>query len=821
MDSATFLSKVREGSGTVEDLNQLISVNGDINAVDNVGNSALFYSISNNDDELFSSLMESGSNINYKNKDGWTVLMKAAARNNIEHIKSLASKGALLNETSFQQETAVIIAAERGNKRALETLLDIGACKYHEARLFTAIHLPTLAFAIYRGSHVESAVLDTALSLIELSKHDMFIQSCLDFGFGALHLAAISGVLDLDSLRGKGLEVDPLTEAGRTPLMLAAQSNNLPCVKWLVEHDANIQHSDTYGVTVLHLATATGHTKIVEYLLKEGACVDAVDNTGLTSLMFATYFNHEQTIEVLLSSGADASVGSKAGISVLHISAFQNKKTIIELFASKGLPLDVVTEDGRTALMYCIPKSCINALKALISAGADVNGKDMNGWTALHYSCIFGNLEVTTILLDKGADVNTVAQKTNEVIEEELNCSMDDDEVSKSVFGIEWVPLTVASLLSKVDIVRLLLGRDAGAAGKADTALISCIGGAILKKFGYNDGINNYADIVSLLAAHGADVNCKTYDGSSMLMFASTHGLERIVVRLLELGADPLFRKEDNTTALGLATRNHQEKVVKILQDWIVKVQPHYRGNFDEVDAAPAGPATSAKVIDQLYSDMQDMKRLMSHMQSAMRTQMSPGGDPTPPSITSSVGNYFSGDGEVDQELAKLAEDLGPEWKDLAISLGFNSAQVSHFESVPGDVPNHITSMLMKWRNTVADKTERDKILSEALKNSCRRYDLAEKITKIDSVDRPSEKKTLLALSSSLGAEWKPVAIYLRVPSGVIEQKQMQHKVVKDQIYAVLLVWARGPMPKPWKSELEFALREVGRIDLADSINIL
>ncbi|XP_033109861.1 ankyrin repeat domain-containing protein 50-like [Anneissia japonica] len=831
MDESTFLSRVREGTATVEDLNELISINGDVNAIDPFGNSALLYLASNRNSEnrnseLFTSLVRAGANVNFKNKDGWTPLMKAAANNNVEYIKCLALNGAHMNITTFQQETAVTIAAVRGNKPALEALLQQGACKYHEAKQFTVINLPTLALAIFQGSNLESAVKDTAESLKEMSKHEMFVQSCLDFGFSALHLAAISGVLNLDKLLGKGLEVDPLTEERRTPLMLAAQSDNLPAVKWFIGHGANIQSSDKFGVTSLHLATANGHSKIVEYLLTEGADADALDSTGLTSLMFATYFDHKEIIRILLSSGSDTSIGSKAGISVLHIAAFQNNKDVIALFVSKGLPLDVATEDGRTALMYCIPKDCKEALGTLISAGADINATDMNGWTALHYSCIIGNVNMALILLEKGANVNIVAQKTptKDILEDELKLnSSTPEEVNKNFVGVQWTPLTLACVLSKVEVVKLLLRYDAGADGKVQNALLSCIGGAVLQKFGYNHDVDNgnYADIVSLLVGHGADVDCKTDDGSSMLMIAATHGLESIVVRLLELEADVLYRKESNSTALGLASRNGQERVAKILQDWIVKVRPqsHSRDNFDEVDAASVGPEPAIEVIDQLQFAIQDINRAMSHMQVAMRTQVSPGGDPAIATYTSALGYQLKNFGsfltgqvdEVDPQIEELANNLGPEWKQLAMYLGFNSSQVSQFDSIPENISKRITAMLMRWQNTVADKQERDRNLSASLRYS-NRYDLAEKITKTE-VPRPSEN-ILMRLSKNLSKEWTDVAVHLRVTRDNVEQIRMQHQRVEDQIFEMLLVWARGPMPDHWESVLRSALNKLERNDL-------
>src|ERR1017187_9175994 len=74
-------------------------------------------------------------------------------------------------------------------------------------------------------------------------------------------------------------DVNLVDSLGRTPLMYAAASDNLPLevVKTLVEHGADVNAKDAHklgadsGWTALDIARQHGDTPIVAFLLKSGA----------------------------------------------------------------------------------------------------------------------------------------------------------------------------------------------------------------------------------------------------------------------------------------------------------------------------------------------------------------------------------------------------------------------------------------------------------------------------------------------------------------------------------------------------------------------
>ena len=62
--------------------------------------------------------------------------------------------------------------------------------------------------------------------------------------------------------------------AGWTPLMSAAENNNLEACIWLLENGANVNLAMRTGWTALHAASKNGHNDIIQYLLEKGANPD-------------------------------------------------------------------------------------------------------------------------------------------------------------------------------------------------------------------------------------------------------------------------------------------------------------------------------------------------------------------------------------------------------------------------------------------------------------------------------------------------------------------------------------------------------------------
>lgn len=88
--------------------------------------------------------------------------------------------------------------------------------------------------------------------------------------------------------------------AGLTALCWSASYGQLPTVRLLLQHGADIEHEGEDGHTPLQLACSSGHHEVVKLLLSAGANPDRADHMGCTPLMFAAAGDHPHCVAELL-----------------------------------------------------------------------------------------------------------------------------------------------------------------------------------------------------------------------------------------------------------------------------------------------------------------------------------------------------------------------------------------------------------------------------------------------------------------------------------------------------------------------------------------
>lgn len=167
-------------------------------------------------------------------------------------------------------------------------------------------------------------------------------------------------------------------------------------------------------------------------------------------------------------------------------------------------------------LVQAAYKNDLTAVKQLIAHNANVNARDeTEAATALHVAVSNGNLEIVQLLLDHGARVN----------------ARD---------GLRRTPLMLIDDDANLELVQKLLDYRAkvNLADAGGDTVLTLAAAASVKP-----------EILKLLLVHKARIDKQNDAGKTALMNAAESGELENVRALLEAGANPNLRDEDNETA--------------------------------------------------------------------------------------------------------------------------------------------------------------------------------------------------------------------------------------------------------------------------------
>mmetsp|Transcript_12907 Transcript_12907/g.23932 ORF Transcript_12907/g.23932 Transcript_12907/m.23932 type:complete len:1015 (+) Transcript_12907:187-3231(+) len=181
-------------------------------------------------------------------------------------------------------------------------------------------------------------------------------------GLSVMHLAAERGdVIMLEILHKVAkVPVGVRDSRGGEPILEAAASGKLDCIRWLVDHGVDVNTSDDRGDTALHLAAGFGHIETMSWLLKSGAAVDSRTKIKVTPLLYATAKGRLDAIRLLLDKGAAATaVDDERGWNAAHTAAGCNQNEALKLLINH-IPslLWSKTRDGKTPSHVAMDERC-------------------------------------------------------------------------------------------------------------------------------------------------------------------------------------------------------------------------------------------------------------------------------------------------------------------------------------------------------------------------------------------------------------------------------------------------------------------------------
>lgn len=138
---------------------------------------------------------------------------------------------------------------------------------------------------------------------------------------------------------------------GNTLFLSAVQSHSLECVKFLMEHGADIAKQDKYGGTALHYAAQNAHhVNVLQFILDQGLDIEYKDASGFSAFYYAIGQNNFEVCELLLRNGADVNGGSTIHDSPLPKAVKRDApEAIIQLLLDYGAT--VTSADDQSSIL--------------------------------------------------------------------------------------------------------------------------------------------------------------------------------------------------------------------------------------------------------------------------------------------------------------------------------------------------------------------------------------------------------------------------------------------------------------------------------------
>jgi len=139
--------------------------------------------------------------------------------------------------------------------------------------------------------------------LVDVNHIDVMSQ----FGWTPLHYAAFGGNVPnvkwlLD--HGADMRLRAKTKFKNSPFLVATLTMDPDTVKLFLDRGADVLERQGEGDTALHEAASTGDLAMVHLLVERGSDVNARDDAGMSALDYAVQEKHDEVAAYLRSKGA-------------------------------------------------------------------------------------------------------------------------------------------------------------------------------------------------------------------------------------------------------------------------------------------------------------------------------------------------------------------------------------------------------------------------------------------------------------------------------------------------------------------------------------
>ena len=387
-------------------IQNLLSVNADVNATTDLGVTPLWLASENGNLNAVDMLLDAGADPRIQLLSGETAIMTAAQAGNGDVVRSLLKAGGDPNVSVTREQTALMWAAARGHTDVVAALLEYGA--------------DVDALSLIREQYVKSEK--------EQDSHPSYKYWIEQGGNSALMFAARSGDLGSTELLVKaGSDVNQVSAFGTSPAIMAVHGGNSDVLNYLIESGANIESSES-GHTALHAAVLRGSLDAVNVLIKHGANLEAVlekptpvrrQSTdynfhdallGATPLWLAARFAEPQIMETLIKVGANTKTINNMNYPAQRRgdNYIKDEGEINLLMAAVGmghwrLRMSWGTSERRSGQLQDKESLIFDSVSVILNTDVPINSADAEGQTALAFAKQRGYSSVVTLLEAAGA----------------------------------------------------------------------------------------------------------------------------------------------------------------------------------------------------------------------------------------------------------------------------------------------------------------------------------------------------------------------------------------------------------------------------------
>ena len=219
-----------------------------------------------------------------------------------------------------------------------------------------------------------------------------------------------------------GVDINSHMPNGSNALIVTAASGHEALGKFLLEHGAQPNVKDRFGMTPLHMAAQSGQLALVKELLARGADLNArlermppvpggggpfrQNNIAATPFLLAARAGHADVMRALIAAHADTSLKTQDGTTALIAAAGSANVEAVKVAFELDGDINATNQSGQTAVHAAVshigPKTTgiDEVVQFLADHGARLDMKDARGFTPLAI-CDRRTIDVTGNLIKK------------------------------------------------------------------------------------------------------------------------------------------------------------------------------------------------------------------------------------------------------------------------------------------------------------------------------------------------------------------------------------------------------------------------------------